>query len=388
MAVPPESRTASPAASASPTAWERWRLRWHFEQHRRRPDGFLLHGHHHHNYVVELREPLASIVQEAPGRLGKFRTRLETVQVLPRVWHEGDVLRALRPVLPGVPRVLLTIGRRALHSYVEGCALSETAPPGTPLGDETLRRIASLFGALAEVPARSLPPLPAEWSGDGDSTRFLQNLADFAQHEVHLRNRPRFGTLFRALGIPDDAMERFHRDAKRLHERPYSLLHADVHRANLLRRKDGGLTLVDWECALFGDPLHDLATHLVRMEYTPEERRRMTGLWRREMRRRGLADRLAGMESDLRLYLDFEYAQSVFPDTIRAAGALPPDAAESDFDVAAASVRRALLRAEAALELRDVPDHAHVKAALRSWHRGRRPLPRGLPAVRRGPRGR
>ncbi|MFC4494658.1 phosphotransferase [Streptomyces ovatisporus] len=388
MTVPPEPLAVSPTASASPTAWDRWRLRWHFEQHRRRPDGFQLHGHHHHNYVVELREPLASIVQEAPGRLGKFRTPLETVQVLPRVWHEGDVLRALRPALPGVPRVLITIGRRALHSYVEGAALSETAPPGTPLGDETLRRIASLFGDLAEVPAESLPRLPAEWSSDGDSARFLQNLADFAHHEVHLRNRPRFGALFRELGIPDDAMERFSRDAKLLHDRPYSLLHADIHRANLVRRKDGGLALVDWECALFGDPLHDLATHLVRMEYTAEEQRRMTGLWRREMRRRGLADRLVGMESDLRVYLDFEYAQSVFPDTIRAARALPADAGRSDFEVAAASVHRALRRAEAALELRGVPDHAHVEEALRSWHRDRQPPPRRLPAVRRGPRGR
>jgi hypothetical protein len=381
MAPLPESR-----AAACPTAWERWRLRWHFERHRRRRGGLLLHGHHHHNYVVELREPLASIVRETPGRLGKFRTRLETVQVLPRVWHEGDVLRALRPVLPGVPRVLLTLGHRALHSYVEGVPLCETAPPGSPLGEETLRRIAALFGDIADVPAENLPPLPPGW-GSGGSAGFLTSLADFARREVHWRNLPRFGSLFRRLGVPDDALERFTRDAKLLHDRPYSLLHADIHRANLLRRKDGGLALVDWECALLGDPLHDLATHLVRMEYTAQERRRMVELWRREMRQRGLPGRLAGMEQDLPVYLDFEYAQSVFPDTLRAARALPSAAGESDFDVAAASVHRALLRAEGPLGLPGVPGHQEVKDALRAWHRAQPARSRLPGAVRRGRRG-
>ena len=396
VAFPAASTSASLAPSASlsqspslsPSPWERWRLRWQFELHRRRRDGFLLHGHHHHNYVVPLSEPLASILREPPGGLGKFRTRLDTVQVLPRVWHEGDVLRALRHRLPGVPRVLLTMGHRALHSYVEGTPLIESAAPGNPVGDDTLRRIATLFGELAEVPPEDLPDLPPGWSNDGDSTRFLQNLARFAHHEVYLHNFPRFGGLFHELGIPDDAMERFTRDAKQLRNRPYSLLHADIHRANLLRRKDGELALVDWECALFGDPLHDLATHVVRMEYTAEERRRLIGLWRREMRRRGLTGRLVGMEQDFRVYLDFEYAQSVLPDTIRAARALPASATENHFDVAAASVHRALTRARSPLHLRDIPDHLTVKAALRSWHRKHRTPPRRLPAVRRWPRGR
>lgn len=375
--------------SADPTPLERWRLRWHFERHRRRPGGLLLRGHHHHNYVVELREPLASILREPEGRLGKFRTRRRTVQVVPRVWHEGDVLRALRPHLACVPRVLFTVRDRALHSYVEGTALSETAPPGSPVGDATLRRIAGLFGRLAAVPVGALPGLPEEWRGENlsDSTGFLRNLASFTQHEVFLRNHPRFGRLFHDLGIPDDAMERFSREAKRLRPRPYSLLHTDIHRGNLLLRGDGELALVDWECALLGDPLHDLATHVVRMEYTKEERGRLIGHWRRRMRRSGRPDLLDGTAEDLRIYLDFEYAQSVFPDTMRAARALPRAAAESDFDTAAASVHRALRRARTALDL-TLPEHRAVKAALRSWHREQQALTGRMQAVRRESRGR
>ncbi len=335
--------------------------------------------------MVALREPLASIVRVSPGRLGKFRTRRRTVPVLPRVWDEAAVLRAVRPHLPYVPHVLLTYGSRALHTYVEGVPLAD-ALRGAPVEDETLRRIAALFGALGEIPASDLPELPQAWQTDGDSTRFLQNLATFAHNEVYVRNRPRFGSLFRRLGIPDDAVERFTREAKLLRPRPYSLLHCDIHRGNLLTCKNGDLALVDWELALFGDPLHDLATHVVRMEYSEEERRRLIQLWQQEMRVRGREDRLVGMDEDFRIYVDFEHAQSVFPDTIRAASELPVAATDKDFDVAAVSVHRALSRARKALKQDAGPDHSAVRQALRSWHREQQGLPGRLRAVRLVPR--
>lgn len=388
----PAARATAPAGDAERAGAVRDRLPlwWHVARHRRRPGGFTLQGHHHDNYVLPLGEPLASIVRESPERLGTFRTRQATVRVLPRVWGEAAVLRAVRKHLPEVPRPLFSLGRHALHTYIEGVPLSEVSAAGGPVGDDTLVGIARLFGRLGEIPAGDLPKVPREWrsrSGD-DSARFLTALAAFAHHKVYRRNCPRFGSLFRALEIPEDAVERFAREAKQLTPRPYALLHTDVHRGNLLVRKNGELALVDWELATFGDPLHDLATHVVRMEYTDEERRRLIAYWRRELRTRGRTDRLAGMARDFPVYLDFEYAQSVFPDTIRAAGALPARATEEHFDVAAASVHRALSRAREALALVSVPDHASVKRALRSWHRDRAASGRRLPAVREGRTGR
>lgn len=392
----PAARPAAPtgdaegAGSGSASVRERLPLWWHVARHRRRPGGFTLQGHHHDNYVLPLRDPLASIVRESPGRLGTFRTRQATVRVLPRVWSEAAVLRAVRRHLPEVPRPLFSLGRHALHTYIEGEPLSAVSAAGGPVGDETLLRIAALFGRLGEIPETDLPKVPREWrsrSGD-DSARFLAALAGFAHHKVYRRNCPRFGSLFRALEIPQDAVERFVREAKQLTPRPYALLHTDVHRGNLLVRGGGELALVDWELATFGDPLHELATHVVRMEYTGEERRRLIAYWQRELRDRGRTDRLAGMERDFPVYLDFEYAQSVFPDTIRAAGALPARATEEDFDVAAACVHRALSRARESLALVAVPDHGSVKRALRSWHRDRAAAGRRLPAVREGRTGR
>lgn len=51
--------------------------------------------------------------------------------------------------------------------------------------------------------------------------------------------------------------------------RPFSLLHTDLHRDNVIFSYHGDppLICVDWELATYGDPVHDLATHLVRTAY-------------------------------------------------------------------------------------------------------------------------
>jgi thiamine kinase-like enzyme len=58
------------------------------------------------------------------------------------------------------------------------------------------------------------------------------------------------------------------RDAD-LTPRPFRLVHADVHRKNIL----------DGELALLGDPVYDLAVHLHEMGYLPEEERRAVAGW-------------------------------------------------------------------------------------------------------------
>ncbi|MCO6746501.1 aminoglycoside phosphotransferase family protein, partial [Streptomyces sp. CHA1] len=68
--------------------------------------------------------------------------------------------------------------------------------------------------------------------------------------------------------------------------RPYSLLHADLHRDNVIVSYGGSLPLicVDWELATYGDPLHDLATHLVRMRYPEHQWPEVIAAWEEAMR--------------------------------------------------------------------------------------------------------
>ncbi|MFE0510077.1 phosphotransferase family protein [Streptomyces sp. NPDC058964] len=324
------------------------------------------------NRIAALRQPLAFLLRKPSGRiLAKFRTPFHAVEVVPRIWpSEAQVLRALEARVSGVPRCLADFGEWSLHEYIDGQALADLVPDG-PVGSERLMALAGFFACLADVTEDELPPLPADWPRDTDSRGFLEWIARFAKERVQLSNQPRFGWLFEAIGVPEDAIDRFMRSAPALTPRPFALLHTDVHRANVVmaRTPEGErLSVIDWELALFGDPLHDLATHLVRMNYDKAEQDLMVRMWADAMRRAGHEPMTAGMQVDLPVYLGFEYVQSVFPDVMRAALLLPDRPGERDLGLAAERIRRALQRAREPLGLLDeVPDERVVVTALREW---------------------
>lgn len=338
-------------------------------------DGEVVTGHHNNNRIGTLGQPLAFLLGAESGHvLAKFRMPFDAIEVVPRIWRrESEVVRAVREKLREVPYCLADFGTWSVHSYVPGRALSDVVPEGR-IGGNRLAALARAFAALPDVPLSSLPKLPPHWPEDGDSLGFLRWLARFTEERVHQVNRARFGELFHAVGIPHNAMERFLSFVPRLTGRPFSLLHTDVHRANVVASwgPDGErLFLIDWELAMYGDPLHDLATHLVRMDYDKTEHELMVDMWVAEMRRAGHAAATADMGRDLPHYLGFEYAQSVYPDVMRAAVGLPARSTERDFNQAADRVCRAMSRAREPLNLVDRPplDRPTAEEALRQWHR-------------------
>ncbi|WP_328845330.1 phosphotransferase family protein [Streptomyces sp. NBC_00258] len=347
------------------------------EVRRRSPDGATVTGHHNSNHIVSLGQPLAFLLGMGSGRvLAKFRTPFTTVEVVPRIWRrESEVLRAVSKQLSEVPRCLVDFEEWSLHAYLPGRVLSEVVQEG-PIGSWRLAALADFFARVASVPEYDLPQRPADWPQNGDSSGFLRWLGRFAEQRVYQCNRPRFGELFDAVGVPRDAVDRFLRSVPELSPRPFALLHTDVHRANVVVIPDGDgerLSVIDWELALYGDPLHDLATHLVRMGYDKTEQELMIRMWADAMRSAGHGDMTVDMDRDLEWYLGFEYVQSVFPDVMRAALALPDDPGEQDLRLAAGQVCRAIHRAREPLALVDGPlgEEAGVEA-LRQWHRADR----------------
>lgn len=124
---------------------------------------------------------------------------------------------------------------------------------------------------------------------------------------------------------------------------------------------------VDWELATYGDPLHDLATHLVRMEYPGHQWPAVIEAWREAMgRRRPKA--VHGLDRDLKHYLAFERAQSVYPDVMRAASSLGDSFDQQRLDAATHAVHRALLEAEEPLRLMSVPDESEIERTLFRWN--------------------
>jgi aminoglycoside phosphotransferase (APT) family kinase protein len=373
-------------------------IRWRLGQLGKKADSASLHGHHNANLLLTWNRSMSRLLGEAPPNppLVKLRTPLSGPPVVMRTWaDEARVLAAVRTSVPEVPRCLAVLGRMSLHTFAPGAPLSGVAGKGKPLGGATLRAIAEVLAGTATTLPDALPPLPAPWPEDKDTDGFLRHLAAFCEEQVYRPHRAEFGGLFDELGVPHDAMTRFlERSCRRpLTRRPFALLHTDIHRDNLVVRPDGRLFVLDWELATWGDPLHELATHLVRMGYTDSESVRMRELWAETLTRRGLSAMTDGLTADLPVYIAFEYAQSLYADVIRAAHALRCEPGEPSAPAVREAVRRvrgALDRAAGPIGLDrpgafaregaregDRDDRGdrgddHIEAALRDWLAERR----------------
>ncbi|MFF4120367.1 aminoglycoside phosphotransferase family protein [Streptomyces sp. NPDC001714] len=339
-------------------------------------------GHHNKNYVLSLTGPMAQLLGRESGV--SVTVRMRRAGVLPvviRTWkNEAEILRAVRSALPHVPECLYEGNGFAVHSYVEGVPLSSVCGNGKPVDSLLIGEIAQLLAQTAQVRRGMLPALPSSWPSNGqDSQGFLQTLAHCADQQIRRANLHAFGGLFAALGIPEDALTRFAERVPVMARRPYSLLHADLHRDNLIVTYGGhpSLICVDWELATYGDPLHDLATHLVRMQYPGDQWSEVIEAWVRAMEwtRPGAVN---GVGKELRHYVAFEQAQSVYPDVMRAATSLDESFDQKGLDEATSAVRRALEVAQAPLQLRQLPSEAEIERVLFRWRISRGEARKGL----------
>ncbi|MFJ6900151.1 phosphotransferase family protein [Streptomyces hokutonensis] len=332
-------------------------------------------GHHNHNYVLPLTEDMARLCGGEPGTNVLVRVpRPDTVPVVIRTWPETQLLRSLRGVLPHVPRCLANTATATVLSYVEGVSLSRVCPVGKPVDSSHIHDMAQLLAQTAAVGREELPPLPVDWPHAGqDSRGYLRALTWLADQQIRRPSWSVYGGLFTALGVQEDVLVQMARNVPVMTDRPCGLLHGDLHRDNVVLTTDGAprMIAVDWELATYGDPLADLATHLVRMRYSKRQQGKAIAAWAEAMEATVPAA-AKGMEKDLPLYVGFEKAQSVFPDVIRAARSLrqgprrerTPD--ELLYD-AESAVRRALRVGAKPLGLRDLPSQGKVRDILHRW---------------------
>jgi len=337
--------------------------------------GHANRGYHNDNYVLPLTEPMAHHVGREPGVSVTVRIRRrEALHVVIRTWRsEAKILAALGAVLPHIPECLFEGHGFAVHSYVEGEPLSATCANGKPVDPVRIQQLAGLLAGMARVRRESLPPLPHDWPrSDKDSQSFLQTLVRRADRQIRHPNWSDFGGLFAALGIPEDALDRLADRVPAMARRPYSLLHTDLHRDNVIVTESGEppLICVDWELATYGDPLHDLATHLVRMRYPDDQRGYVIEAWAAAMSQ-VRPPAVNGLTKDLGHYVDFELAQSVYPDVMRAAKSLEEKFDDDALLKATESVHRALEKAAGPLRLRNVPGKEEVQRVLYRWQDSR-----------------
>ena len=229
------------------------------------------------------------------------------------IWPESSVLRTIRDSVTHAPRLLYATEhpRFQILEFIQGELLDTSAPRGMPVPGHVIGDVAEALSQLCAIPREKIPPLPGDWPSDGKTADFARRLSAVTEG-VYAHFQPDFHELFTSLGIPPDPLALVRARWTTLHPRPFRLLHTDIHRKNMILA--GGRTyFLDWELALWGDPVYDLAVHLHKMGYTPAEYEAMQAAWLTALPP-GTSE---GWERDLHTYLTHERVKSAIVDTVR-----------------------------------------------------------------------
>ncbi|WSW93363.1 aminoglycoside phosphotransferase family protein [Streptomyces sp. NBC_00989] len=320
-----------------------------------------LKGYHHETYVLFM-----------PGetRIVKFREPREAILWFDRrcFRSEEDLLRALQGKLGRIPAIHDVEGM-ALQGFIEGRTLKARPWGDRRIPEAVLDQIVDLFQEMARITPGILDVerrcQPEDRAEDGDCDGFLERLIFFVEKQVYEKNHPGFGRLFEDLGIGGEVFVQLRKNVSGLRERDFCLLHADLHRENLVLDLFGQLWAIDWELAMLGDPLYDLATNLHLMSYPADQERRIVEEWARVVHR--VRPRSAqGWEQDLERLLGFKKAQSVFTDVIRLSLSLRdgPRINWVRLPSVVGKLQAILTAAAGPLGLAEVPSRSRIAAAL------------------------
>ena len=281
------------------------------------------------------------------------------------LWSEPDVLRAIHPYVSRAPRLLHADGRGRfqIHEFVEGRRVDELAQDGKPLPDAVLDGVERLFREMLRVPLSALPDVPTDWPADGDTPAFARRLLALVS-DVRGRADAALEGLYTALGVPSDPCGPLaERAGRELAERPFRLLHADIHRKNMILTEQAQVTFLDWELALWGDPVYDLADHLHKTSYTAVDRQRVVAGWERGAPPECRRDRRAG----LAFYLSYEEMKSAVVDTVRWGHRIADAAAAGQRRRLAEELRAKLVTASPHWDGGPPPMAADIEDAATAW---------------------
>lgn len=254
-----------------------------------------------------------------------------------------------------------------------GSPLAETCPADKPVDPLVVGVLARFLSRLTLVRKDALPPLPTEWSrNERDSRAYLDMLVRQAKQRMLAPNWTAIGGLFSVLGVTGDALARFAEQVPAMSRRPYGLLLTNIARDNVTVLAGPRLSVagLDWTSASYGDPLHGLASHVVRMRYREDQAEEVVDAWARGMRSTR-PPALSGLARDLRHYLAFERIHAAYDDVIRAAKSLGDSIDDSRLCAAAVDIGTALEDAAGLLGMSEVPSEKEIADALFRWQAAR-----------------
>jgi aminoglycoside phosphotransferase (APT) family kinase protein len=213
-----------------------------------RPASGLYHDNYQATVVVRVRRPL------------------ERPDVEPRMFHEAAVLAALGRV--PAPRLLHESdqGDFIVISHLPGRRLADLHPAGTPAPGSFTSCIADVMRELYHVERAALGAVRPDspWVDEA----FLPGLLSWLTGVYEAASEAEKN----AIGLPPDPFSARHFPVPAGNRR-FRLCHGDLQRANVLSAGDGAYSVLDWEMALWADPVWDIASHMHRAAYPPDQRR-------------------------------------------------------------------------------------------------------------------
>ncbi|GAA3843626.1 phosphotransferase [Streptomyces coacervatus] len=328
-----------------------------------------MRGYHHDTYALRLEDGAQFVKVREP--------RAEILWFDRRCFEsEEKLLRALKGEIERIPDVL-DIAGMGLQGFIEGRTLPARRWVGRRVSDAVFDQIVELFRQMARIRPAMLESvlrrcMPEDRAEDCDTDGFLERLIVFTEEQVYKKNLAEFGDVFQELGVSGESFTCLRKRVSGLRRRPFSLLHADLHRKNFVLDSRSQLWTIDWELAMLGDPLYDLATHLYLMRYPEDQQRRMAAEWCRVVESANPGGSY-GWVDDLDALLDFKRAQSVFTDVIRVSMSLGDGTGFNwaALPWAARKLQRVLDAAAGPLDLAEVPSQAEIMAGLARRHAGR-----------------
>lgn len=230
-----------------------------------------------------------------------------------RRFPEHETLRIARQHGVFAPEVLYLSQEPPyeIHQYIDGVRGDTALALDCPLPPHFLGDIVSTLKALHNVTHQELPTVSGAWPADGDTDGFFRRLV-YNTQRVYDESVDTYGWLYDRIGVPTDPLTQLISESEQLQSRPFRLCHCDIHRKNIIIN-DSRTWLLDWEHALWGDPVYDLAVHLHKMTYRPEDETKFLDLAVSVLDR----DTTQGVQTDCALYRRHERMKSVIVDTIR-----------------------------------------------------------------------
>jgi predicted Ser/Thr protein kinase len=182
-----------------------------------------------------------------------------------KLHNEVDILNSVKHLNFSIPKVISSGIDYFVESFINGNNLSLLFGDMGFIDEWILEKLNFFFIQLHGSKIQIYPNLP--WKNSSKDFYFhLVNYIKELYCNFWFENEP----LYLSLGIKQKYIDHIFETYSIKNEREIVLCHCDIHRKNVLVHQNR-VSVIDWELALFADPIYDLSIFLHKMRLLPRQ---------------------------------------------------------------------------------------------------------------------